>query len=162
MVLLFVVASARTSGAQPDRDRPAPIGDLVLTLKNANYVNRYEAATALENLGVRAEPALPALIDALGDDGSFDGVRWRVQELQERIENGPGRRGDCSPRLPQIRTCPIKASGSSGHGLAAHGGTRLVGCGSRRLFSSRLNASQLNCPRRRRRDSHFRHRRTAS
>ena len=33
----------------------------------------------------------------------------------------PGRRGDCSPRLPQIRTCPIKAYGSSGHGLAAHG-----------------------------------------
>jgi len=31
--------------------------------------------------------------------------------------SGPGRRGDCSPRLPQIRTCPIKASGSSGCGL---------------------------------------------
>ena len=34
----------------------------------------------------------------------------------------PGRSGGCPPELPQIRTCPIKASGSSGHGLAAHGG----------------------------------------
>jgi hypothetical protein len=29
----------------------------------------------------------------------------------------PGRRGGCPPRLPQIRTCPMRASGSSGHGL---------------------------------------------
>jgi hypothetical protein len=36
----------------------------------------------------------------------------------------PGRRGDCSPRLPQIRTCPIKASGSSSHGLAARSAIR--------------------------------------
>jgi hypothetical protein len=39
----------------------------------------------------------------------------------------PGRRGDYSPRLPQIRTCPIKASGSSSHGLAADGDTRWDG-----------------------------------
>jgi tRNA pseudouridine synthase D (TruD) len=31
---------------------------------------------------------------------------------------GPGRRGGLAPRLPQIRTCPIRASGSSDHGLA--------------------------------------------
>src|SRR5262249_47215034 len=30
----------------------------------------------------------------------------------------PGRGGGCPPPLPQIRTCPFKASGSSGHGLA--------------------------------------------
>ena len=32
---------------------------------------------------------------------------------------GPGRPGDCSPGLPQIRTCPIKASGSSRHGFTS-------------------------------------------
>lgn len=31
---------------------------------------------------------------------------------------GPGRRGPCGPRLPQIRTCPIEAYGSSRHGFA--------------------------------------------
>jgi hypothetical protein len=31
----------------------------------------------------------------------------------------PGRRRGCPRRLPQIRTCPIKASGSSGHPYAA-------------------------------------------
>jgi hypothetical protein len=30
----------------------------------------------------------------------------------------PGRRGACAPRLPQIRTCPIEAYGSSADGLA--------------------------------------------
>ena len=30
----------------------------------------------------------------------------------------PGRGGGCPPPLPQIRTCAINASGSSGHGLA--------------------------------------------
>jgi hypothetical protein len=34
---------------------------------------------------------------------------WRAQ--------GPGRGGGCPPPLPQIRTCPIKASGSSRHGF---------------------------------------------
>jgi hypothetical protein len=33
-------------------------------------------------------------------------------------KNGTGRDGSYLPPLPQIRTCPIKASGSSGHGLA--------------------------------------------
>ena len=32
--------------------------------------------------------------------------------------NSPGRPGSCLPGLPQIRTCPIKAYGSSGRGLA--------------------------------------------
>jgi hypothetical protein len=31
----------------------------------------------------------------------------------------PGRPGDYSPGLPQIRTCPTKAYGSSSQGLAA-------------------------------------------
>src|SRR5262249_43355855 len=30
----------------------------------------------------------------------------------------PGRSGGCPPPLPQIRTCPIKAYGSSSHGFA--------------------------------------------
>ena len=54
-----------------------------------------------------------------------------ANELAERAQSAPataslnkkmpGRRGGCPPRLPQIRTCPIKASGSSGHGFAACG-----------------------------------------
>jgi len=83
-------------------------------------------------------------------------------ESLQRYPPGPGRRGEYSPRLPQIRTCPIKASGSSSHGLAAHGDTRGDGRGNGSTFSSRLSRSQLNCPRRFRRDSHFGHRRTAS
>ena len=39
----------------------------------------------------------------------------------------PGRGGSRLPPLPQIRTCPIKASGSSCHGLAAHGCPRAAG-----------------------------------
>ena len=50
-----------------------------------------------------------------------------VDPTPARLRLGPGRRGDCSPRLPQIRTCPIKASGSSSHGLAADGDTRWDG-----------------------------------
>jgi hypothetical protein len=33
--------------------------------------------------------------------------------------NLPGQPGGCPPGFPQIRTCPIKASGSSGQGFAA-------------------------------------------
>ena len=36
----------------------------------------------------------------------------------------PGRPGSCLPGLPQIRTCPIKASGSSRHGLTIRLATR--------------------------------------
>ena len=31
---------------------------------------------------------------------------------------GSGRLGNCSPRLPRIRTCGFPASGSSAHGFA--------------------------------------------
>jgi len=74
----------------------------------------------------------------------------------------PGRDGGRPPSLPQIRTCPIKASGSSGYGRAAHGGTQDAGHGSGNTFSKPLNRAQRSVPRRCRRDSHVRHRRTAS
>jgi hypothetical protein len=47
---------------------------------------------------------------------SGKGVRNR---FRSRFLTSPGRRGDCSPRLPQIRTCAINASGSSCHSFAA-------------------------------------------
>jgi hypothetical protein len=37
--------------------------------------------------------------------------------------------GVAPPELPQIRTCPIKASGSSGYGLTTHGGAPARGTG---------------------------------
>jgi hypothetical protein len=77
-------------------------------------------------------------------------------------QNGPGRGGSRLPPLPQIRTCPIKASGSSGYGLAAPGDARACGHGNGNAFSSPFSRDHGNCPRRLRRDSHFRHRRTTS
>jgi hypothetical protein len=38
--------------------------------------------------------------------------------FKDRNKVPPGRRGGCPPRLPQIRTCPTNASGSSHGGLA--------------------------------------------
>jgi hypothetical protein len=35
----------------------------------------------------------------------------------------PGQPGGCPPGFPQIRTCPIKAYGSSSHGFATEGHT---------------------------------------
>src|SRR5262249_53948331 len=75
---------------------------------------------------------------------------------------GPGRGGSRLPPLPQIRTCPIKASGSSGYGFAAHGDAGARGHGSGSTFSNPFSRDHGNCPRRLRRDSHFRHRRTTS
>ena len=59
------------SQSENQTDQTDPIAELVRNLKDEKYATRYEAATALEKLGVRAEPAIPALIDALGDRGSF-------------------------------------------------------------------------------------------
>ena len=77
-------------------------------------------------------------------------------------ENGPGRGGSCLPPLPQIRTCPIKASGSSDHGFTTHGGTQPRGHGRTSTSSSRLNRLHSHWPHRFRRISHFRHRRITS
>jgi len=60
-----------------------------------------------------------------------------------------------SPGLPQIRTCPIKASGSSGYGFAAYVSTRGERLASVHYLMSWLNhtarmfavyAWQLGCP----------------
>lgn len=51
-------------------------------------------------------------------------------------DSGPGRPGDCSPGLPLIRTCPIKAYGSSSHGFATHGGTQARGHGNTSPFKN--------------------------
>ena len=42
-----------------------------------------------------------------------------MQPRRTRRRTRPGRPGDCSPGLPQIRTCPTKASGSSRHGFTS-------------------------------------------
>src|SRR5258708_7343008 len=45
------------------------------------------------------------------------GVPWREEKGTQLFSKNhePGRPGGCPPGLPQIRTCPIKAYGSSGH-----------------------------------------------
>ena len=70
---------------------------------------------------------------------------------------GPGRDGDCSPPLPQIRTCPIKASGSSPQRFATQGDGAARGHARGTRRSSSLNRAHGHSPRRCRRDSHFRH-----
>ncbi len=74
--------AAPPDGLPPKEQSPA-IAELVRKLKDDEYGTRYQAATDLEKLGIRAEPALPALIDALGDDGAFEGsnadfVHWKA------------------------------------------------------------------------------------
>jgi hypothetical protein len=73
-----------------------------------------------------SRPDLPdSLVHADGTvgvhvDAAYDHSRELVLDpTLSMIGKGPGRRGDYSPRLPQIRTCPSKASGSSRHGFAA-------------------------------------------
>jgi len=76
---------------------------------------------------------------------------------QHILDRRPGRRGGCPPRLPQIRTCPIKASGSSGHGFATHGASQAHGPGSGWDCRYAQKRAQLHRPFRCLRDSHFRH-----
>ena len=81
---------------------------------------------------------------------------------QHILDRRPGRRGGCPPRLPQIRTCPIKASGSSGHGFAARGDGPARTTGRGRDRSSALKRAQVHNPPRCRRESHFRHTRSTA
>ena len=62
----------------------------------------------------------------------------------------------------QIRTCPFRASGSSSYGFTACGDACACGHGSTKTRSKPQYRSHVNCPRRFRRDSHFRHRHTTS
>ena len=70
----------------------------------------------------------------------------------------PGRPESCLPGLPQIRTCPIKAYGSSDHACAAARHTEWTANagGSGNRFKSRVKWSQEITGARARRDSHFR------
>ncbi len=77
IVLLLLGTAGEMRAAPPDglppKDQSPSIAELVRKLKDDEYGTRYQAAEALEKLGAGAEPALPALIDALGDDGAFLG-----------------------------------------------------------------------------------------
>ena len=53
-------------------------------------------------------------------------------------KNPPGQRGGCPPRFPQIRTCPIRAYGSSSHRFTFRSAIR-GGCGDRVI--------EVRCPR---------------
>jgi hypothetical protein len=70
----------------------------------------------------------------------------------------PGRRRGCPRRLPQIRTCPIKASGSSRHSYAVGRYTEwtTMGGGSAKYSRSRSKRSHEKYPAHERRLSHFR------
>jgi HEAT repeat protein len=80
IVLVPLVLAGKTVAA-PEERPSAPIADLIKKLKDDDYSTRYRAAGELEELGLKAEPAISALIDALGDEGAFntsnkDFVQW--------------------------------------------------------------------------------------
>ncbi len=88
-------------------------------------------------------------------------VHWRESAWSgawQPVPSVPGRRRGFPRRLPQIRTCPTKASGSSAQGGATgretEGTTRAGGNGNR--VRKDPKASHHSQPSRRRRASHFR------
>ena len=93
----------------------------------------------------------------------------RPQTSTRRAEPSPQQaagwpRAVTHPRLPQIRTCPIKASGSSNNGLAAQRYTLCTTLAKGRglVASIRVNRSHDIRPLQLRRPSHLRQRRYAS
>jgi hypothetical protein len=78
-----------------------------------------------------------------------------INYLDRSHQMRPGRSGGCPPELPQIRTCPIKASGSSYHVFATGRHTEWIAIagGNGYRFRTRLSRSQGIRPPRRRRDS---------
>src|SRR5262249_41299206 len=69
----------------------------------------------------------PRGVNYRGDDFALCSTRLPVRK--------PGRRGGCPPRLPQIRTGPIKASGSSGHGFAQESNAPAVFAGEPKMLA---------------------------
>ena len=63
-------------------------------------------------------PTLDEVLKYLQEQNLFTGP-WEQNEARRHRRLRPGRDGDYSPSLPQIRTCPIEASGSSTDGFAA-------------------------------------------
>jgi HEAT repeat protein len=61
---LFDRFKKKEAAAGADRE----VADLVARLKHAEWQARYEAATALGDLGARSLPAVPALEEAISDD----------------------------------------------------------------------------------------------
>ena len=84
------------------------------------------------------------------------GVYARAREGWPRVVAYPG--------LPRIRTCPIKAYGSSGQRFAAPRYTEWTthGGGNGYFRHSFRKLAQENQPAHERRDSHFRHRHTTA
>ncbi len=64
IILPFVWVRGEIGAMPPGQTEALPraIADLVRKLKDRNYDTRYEAATALEELGGAAEPAIPDLL----------------------------------------------------------------------------------------------------
>ena len=91
----------------------------------------------------------------------FGGLPRECGAFSTRPKGAPGRAGwpraVARPRLPQIRTCPIRASGSSGYGVAARTALcTMRGRGSGQRRQRRRNRCQAN-PTRERRQSHLYH-----
>jgi hypothetical protein len=86
--------------------------DLVTTVGAKEWVPAQQIA-GLFNQPPSVLPPLPGQFTAL--PSALDRVNAPAIIM---IVYAPGRPGDCSPGLPQIRTCPIKASGSSSRGDA--------------------------------------------
>lgn len=99
LVLVPLLLAGRAVAAPEDRP-DTPIADLIKKLKDDKYATRFRAAEELEKLGRQAEPAIAALIDALGDNGAFDTSNWDfVSSMAERtlLSIGP-------PAIPALTT----------------------------------------------------------
>ncbi len=82
IVLLFFGTTGEMRAAPPDgfprQEKPSSIAELVEQLKQDDYLTRCQAADSLAALGPGAEPAIPALIDALGNGNQ---VQWKASRV---------------------------------------------------------------------------------
>src|SRR6266849_1448300 len=96
---------------------PSPFG------RHPNAKNYQASATGEQTAQNSHAPRSPAwaaagLQTGSVTDGPYGGKSQTDPKWNPGKGKGPGRRSGCPPRLPQIRTCPIKAYGSSSHGFA--------------------------------------------
>jgi hypothetical protein len=81
--------------------------------------NRNDRTSRCRQAGKNARSSKLPVQNRSGSSREFRGARLDFSvHICVRYFNSPGRPGGCPPGLPQIRTCPIKAYGSSSHGFA--------------------------------------------
>lgn len=78
-ILLLLPQTARADDfPEPGREakKETPVAELIEQLKDSDYSKRFQTATELEKMGAKAESAIDALIDALGDGEGFNTSNW--------------------------------------------------------------------------------------